>query len=146
MKKRMVRRRRSGFTLLELMLVMAILVIMAGMVGFAVLNMQQNANRDLALTQISTLKQACTQFRLNNGRFPATLDDLVILPAGKSQNQWRGPYLDVSSSGQPQVPVDPWGNPYSYTPDDANQRVMITSAGADSQQGTADDIPDQTGR
>jgi general secretion pathway protein G len=144
--KRFAKRRRSGFTLLELMLVMAILVIMAGMVGFAVLNMQQNANRDLALTQINTLRQACTQFRLNNGRFPATLDDLVILPAGKSQNQWRGPYLEAKGSGQPQVPVDPWGNPYTYQPDDANQRVVIGSAGADGQQGTADDIPDAMGK
>ncbi len=144
--KRNARRQRSGFTLLELMLVMAILVIMAGMVGFAVLKMQQNANRDLTLTQINTLRQACTQYRLNNGRFPSTLDDLVILPAGRSQNQWRGPYLEAGANGQPQVPVDTWGNPFTYTADDANQRVSITSAGADGQQGTADDIPDTTGR
>ncbi|MCH2182826.1 MAG: type II secretion system major pseudopilin GspG [Mariniblastus sp.] len=127
---------RRGFTLMELLLVMAILVIMASMVTFAFLQIQQNAQSDATLSQISTLESACMQYKLQVGRFPNTLDDLHIQPAGLTTRQWRGPFL------QDPVPMDPWGNEYVYSPDAANNRVFISSAGPDGQQGSPDDVPE----
>lgn len=132
-------RRRSGFTLMELLLVMAILVIMASMVTYAFLNIQQNAQSDAALSQISTLENACVSYKLQVGRFPSKLEDLYTQPSGLTKRQWRGPYL------QEPVPADPWGNPYSYGVDEANNRVFISSAGPDGQKGTADDVPEPKG-
>ncbi len=127
---------RKGFTLMELLLVMAILVIMASMVTFAFLQIQKNAQSDAALTQISTLETACDQYKMRVGRFPNTLDDLFTQPAGLTNRQWRGPYLKEP------VPMDPWGNVYNYAPDEANLRVNIMSAGPDGQQGSPDDVPE----
>ena len=127
---------RRGFTLMELLLVMAILVIMASMVTFAFLQIQQNAQSDATLSQISTLENACTSYKLQVGRLPNTLDDLFTQPAGLSPRQWRGPYLNDP------VPMDPWGNEYNYSPDEANNRVFISSAGPDGQQGSPDDVPE----
>ena len=127
---------RKGFTLMELLLVMAILVIMASMVTFAFLNIQKNAQSDACLSQINTLENACISYKLQVGRFPNSLDDLFTQPAGLSARQWRGPYLNEA------VPNDPWGNPYNYGPDEANNRVFIASPGPDGQQGSADDVPE----
>ena len=141
MMKRNLKHRRpknSGFTLLELLLVMAILVVLASLSIFAVLNLQTGAYRKSAFLQIKNLEEACTMFKLNVGSFPQTLDDLRTMPSGMNQAQWGGPYIKVT------VPADPWNRPYTYTADDANERVIITSNGPDGQAGTADDVPDQT--
>lgn len=130
-------RNRSAFTLMELLLVMSIMVIMGGMVTFAFMNIRQNAAMDLTNTQINTFKAACNSFKLNHSRFPNSLDDLVNVPAGMNQRQWRGPYLDVES-----IPLDQWGNQYSYSKDEAMNKVYIRSNGPDGQINTADDIPD----
>lgn len=126
---------RRGFTLLELMLVMAILVILASLGTVAVLNMRRGADADAAVTQIATLSQQCKAFKLNMGYFPNTLDDLIVQPQGATPQKWRGPYLDIS-----QIPLDSWGNPFTYAADEMNNKVQITSAGPDRQAGTADDI------
>jgi general secretion pathway protein G len=132
---RRLRRRRAGFTLLELILVMAILVLLSSLAVVGVMQVQRNAQGDAAQTQISTLKQQCKMFKLNVGRYPASLNDLVTLPSGLNPQQWRGPYLDEG-----RLPVDPWGNPFNYSADEMNDIVNITSNGPDGQMGTADDI------
>ena len=138
MKTRNVRRRaRKGFTLLELLLVMAILVVLAGATGFAYLRMQSGALSRAAFNQIKTLERACTAYKIDVGTFPQTLDDLYTLPSGMNQAIWLGPYIDEP------VPLDPWQRKYTYTADDVNDRVSIRSVGKDGQQGTQDDIPQQ---
>lgn len=128
-------RRKSGFTLLELMLVMAILVVLASLATYSVLSLQRSALSRAAEAEISTLKDQCKMFKLTVGNFPASLDDLHTLPSGMSQSLWGGPYLEEPLKG------DPWRQPYKYSADDANDRVTITSNGPDKQEGTADDIP-----
>jgi general secretion pathway protein G len=128
----------SGFTLLELLLVMAIIVVMASLTTFAIMNFRTNANRDAALSQISTLSTACKMYKLNVGAFPSSLNDLIALPTGMNQNQWRGPYLDAQ-----QVPLDPWGQPYVMGAN-TGERVIISSNGPDLQAGTPDDISNNT--
>jgi general secretion pathway protein G len=129
------RRRNAGFTLLELLLVMAILVVLASLSTFAVLGMQRNAYSRAAATEIQNLKSMCQAFKLHVGRFPATLDDLYLPPSGMSPQEWGGPYVQEPIKG------DPWKRPYNYSADELNDRVIITSNGPDGQQGTADDIP-----
>ena len=138
--RRFNRRRRSGFTLLELLLVMAILVILASLSTVAVLNMQSGAQTKAAFTEISTLKNACINYKLSTLTFPKKLEDLVILPAGMNQANWGGPYLQRKD-----IPKDPWQNPYKFSAKDATDEVFITSAGKDGQHGTNDDIPGNQG-
>lgn len=128
-------RRNSGFTLLELLLVMAILVVLAGLSTVAVINLQRGAYQKTALVEIETMEKACKMYKLNAGSYPATLDDLYTNPTGMSRAQWGGPYLDKPISN------DPWQSPYSYTKDELNDRVTITSPGPDKQTGTEDDVP-----
>lgn len=128
-------RRNSGFTLLELLLVMAILVVLAGLSTVAVINLQKGAYQKTALVEIETMEKACKMYKLNAGSYPATLDDLYTNPTGMSRAQWGGPYLDKPISN------DPWQSPYSYTKDELNDRVTITSPGPDKQTGTEDDVP-----
>lgn len=135
------RYRRGGFTLLELMLVMFILAMLAAAAGFAIFNIQRGAQRDFAVSQIRLLSDACMQFKLRNGRFPASLEDLIIIPPNRTPDQWGGPFLQPNKSGRLEIPLDPWGSPYNYAADDANNIVLITSNGPDLQPGTADDVP-----
>ena len=137
MRKR--RTRKSGFTLMEVLLVMAILVVMASMVTLAFLTIQRGAQSDAAFTQASMLSSECRRFKMNTGQFPQQLNDLITLPQGMSARKWKGPYLDSDT-----IPKDPWGNDYEYMPpgqQQANQeRVVIISYGPDGQKGTDDDI------
>ncbi|MEM7782470.1 MAG: type II secretion system major pseudopilin GspG [Planctomycetota bacterium] len=137
---RIQRNKRSGFTLLELLLVMAILVVLASLSTFAVLNLQKTSYQRTAFMDIKTLSDACKMYKLNCGFFPAKLEDLTNNPAGLSRAQWGGPYIEQVISN------DPWNRPYKYSPDEANDRVLITSAGPDGQEGTQDDVPDPTGQ
>ena len=126
---------REAFTLMELMLVMAILVIMAGMVAVAYQNIAGGAEFDLCNTEIQTIEQACLAYRLKHRRFPNELGELVTVPSGMSDRKWGGPFLD-------EVPVDPWGGNYDYAVDRQNDRVTIRSAGPDGTINTPDDVPD----
>lgn len=130
-----IRNRRGGFTLLELLLVMAILVVLASLAGFSVLNMRANALSQAAYIQIESFQKMCQAYKLQVGMFPNTLDDLHVQPAGMTRITWGGPYLENP------VPLDPWQQAYNYSADDANDRVNITSNGPDRQSGTEDDIP-----
>lgn len=134
--KSLRKRSRRAFTLLELMLVMAILVILASLGTVAVLNLRRGADSDATLTQISVLSQSCKTFKLHMGYFPNSLDDLLAMPAGTTPGKWRGPYIDNVS----QVPLDSWGNPFTYSADELNNRVQIVSSGPDRQAGTTDDV------
>ena len=135
MKIRNRRTKRQGFTLLELLLVMAILVVLASLSTVAILSMQGSANQSAAFAEISTLKQACKMYKLRVGSFPSELNDLYQMPSGLSQAQWQGPYIEQPVDG------DPWRQPYNYTANEATNEVIITSNGPDRQSGTEDDVP-----
>lgn len=133
-------RRRKGFTLTEVLLVLAILVMIGGMAVVGFMQAQGRATRNIVLTEIKTIESACTQYKLQLNRYPAKLDDLYTLPQGVSQAQWGGPYL-TEGNGK-----DPWGNPYQYSADELTHVVKISSAGPDGQPGNADDVPEQQGQ
>ena len=114
-----------GFTLLELMVVLAILALLGGLVGPKVLDYLGKAKSRTAIVQIAELEKTLDNFKLDVGRYPTTeegLDALVKRPA--SANLRSGPYIK-------EVPKDPWNNPYKYANPGAGGGVEILSLGAD---------------
>src|SRR5690606_27369396 len=109
MSKRTDARRRRGFSLMELLLVLVILGVLAALVVPKFANRSQQARETAAKSDVSSIETALGAFEIDNGRYPNTeegLQALISAPAGLES--WRGPYL---SRG---VPKDPWGNEYVY--------------------------------
>jgi general secretion pathway protein G len=120
----------SGFTLVELLVVLAILTLLAGLVGPRVLGQLGGAKAKTAGVQIADLEKALELYKLDVGRFPSTeegLDALSRKPATVASG-WAGPYLKGG------VPLDPWGKPYRYQRA-ANGAIEIVSLGADGAPG-----------
>lgn len=121
------RDRHGGFTLVELLVVLVILGLVMGLVGPRVLGYLSSSRERTAHLQIESFASALDLFYLDYGRYPTNSEGLVALvkrPA--SGSHWAGPYLK-----QPNVPVDPWGNPYEYHVPGKDTPYSITSAGPD---------------
>lgn len=133
-------RRRSGFTLMEVLLVLAILGVIMAMVVPQLLGRQQKANIDAAKLSIKGLEQALDLYALDHdGEFPMTNIGLqALLAPGGNDPQWKGPYLKDSTT----LPLDPWGNPlqYEYPGKYQQGKADIWSWGPDKQSGSEDDI------
>jgi len=131
------RRRRHGFTLLEVLLVLAILVIMASLVTVSIIAVQKGSYTDIAKTEISAIRSEILRYHINLATYPSSLDDLRTPPSNlKNPKKWVGPYLEKD-------PVDPWGNPYGYelnSGDQLGDQFRIWSFGPDGQEGGGDDI------
>lgn len=131
-----VRRRVSGFTLVELLVVLAILGMLAALVGPQVLNQLGGAKSKSATIQIRDFEQALELYKLDVGRFPRSgegLEALVRQPSGAKG--WNGPYLKKD-----ELPMDPWGNPYEYRV--SGSKIEIISYGADGRAGGSDEDAD----
>ena len=129
--------RRKGFTLMEVLLVLAILVILGSMVTLYFSRIQGGANARAARAQISMIENAMRVYRLDVGSYPSSQDGISALytvPSNISNPaKWNGPYLEK------QLPADPWDQPYLYANEGADT-VRIWSVGPDGQDGSADDI------
>ncbi len=125
-------RRQRGFTLVELMVVVVILGTLIALVGPNIWRMLFQSNVGAAKAQMAAFGTAIDQYRMENKKLPASLDDLTQAD-GKNPN----PYID-------RIPMDPWGNAYEYRPQD-RKTYIIKSYGEDGQADTEDDIfyPDQ---
>jgi general secretion pathway protein G len=126
---------QRGFTLLEMLVVLVIIGLLAGLVGPQLMGRVDVSRQTAAETQGRMLKSALDTMRLDIGRYPTKEEGLGILvtpPADERvARKWRGPYL---SEG---LPPDPWGNPYQYEPISGNT-VAIYSFGADGERGGED--------
>ena len=104
---------RDGFTLIEILVVIIVIGLLAGLVGPRILGRVSEAKTATARTQIELIGLALDNYRLDNGAYPTTEQGLPALqekPAREPTSlNWRGPYLKKA------VPVDPWGRAYSYT-------------------------------
>ena len=118
-------RRNKGFTLIEILVVMAIIGMLAVMVAPNIFNQQAGAQRDAALSQISSLEAALDTYRLDVGEYPDSLDGLRENDSGRAS--WNGPYLRRA------VPVDPWGNDYVF--DSNGREFTLFSYGPDGERG-----------
>ncbi|PCJ65140.1 MAG: type II secretion system protein GspG [Candidatus Hydrogenedentota bacterium] len=114
----------GGFSLIELMVVIAIIAMLAGAVGFAMFGALDDASVSKAKAEISTFKTALTAYRITFKRLPSTNDGLNSLVHNEKRN-----FLDLS-----EIPMDPWGNPYTYTLE-SDGGFTIVSYGADGSQG-----------
>lgn len=142
-KQQLVRRnRRRGFTLIEVLLVLAILGVIAAMVVPALLGRQKQANIDVTKQSIVGLEQALELYAVDHsGEFPTTGEGLEsLLAAPNNDEKWKGPYLKETNK----VPLDAWGRALKYEyPGQHNtngSKPDIYSSGPDKAEGTADDI------
>ena len=122
----------AGFTLIEILVVMAIIGMLAVMVAPSIFNQQAGAQRDAALSQISALEAALDTYRLDVGQYPDSLEGLVENDSGRAA--WNGPYL------RREVPLDPWGNEYVYDSD--GRGFSLVSYGPDGERGGEGDDAD----
>ena len=102
------RRGQTGFTLVEMLLVLVILATLAAIVYPKVMGRSEQARVTAAQTQIANFKTALDSFEVDNGYYPKGrngLQDLIVQP--RDAVSWHGPYLE-------NIPRDPWGNDYLY--------------------------------
>ena len=140
-RRRRRNRRRQGFTLMEVLLVLAILVILGSLAIVSITRIQGGAEIRAARSQVSLIESAMRYYRLDVGSYPSSQDGinaLYTVPTNiANPAKWNGPYLEK------QLPPDPWGNPYLYANEGADQ-FRIWSVGPDGQDGSADDITNYT--
>lgn len=119
------RRAKGGFTLIELVVVIVILAILAAVIVPNFMHRTEDAKMANAVATIKTLDGAIDMYTVDTGSLPPTLDALITNPQVKG---WNGPYLKNQSN----VPMDPWGHPYTFKqPGDNGHDYDIISAGPD---------------
>ena len=126
----MSRRRSSGFTLLELLVVMVIIGLLAAYVGPKYFSQIGKSEVKTTRAQIVGFEKALQQFRLDVGRYPTTEEGLQALMAKPANlNKWAGPYLEKG------VPMDPWGHAYVYASPGEHGDIDVSSMGRDGRPG-----------
>ncbi len=132
----MMRARLRGFTLIEIMLVIAILGVLVSVALPRLTGRTQEARVQAARLQIENIGMALDTFEYDNGRFPSTSEGLEALQSSLSGLPgWKGPYLKRST------PVDPWRNSYVYAcPGQRGRDYDLSSMGPDGKEGGDDDI------
>lgn len=133
-------RRTRGFTLLEIMVVLAIIGLLAGLAISQLSGTYGGAQVDTARLFVNTsIKVPLFSYKMAMGDYPTTQEGLqaLITPPSDGADKWRGPYLDPAK-----IPVDPWGQPYHYAYPGTHNKdgYDVWSAGPDHQSGTGDDI------
>ncbi|OQA88918.1 MAG: Type II secretion system protein G precursor [Lentisphaerae bacterium ADurb.Bin242] len=140
MRKQKRKMRAAGFTLIEVVVVIIILVTLASVATPVYLNYVKKANVGAAKTQLKLLQEALTGYKLDVGSYPDSSHGLRALVENFDQNaKWDGPYLQP-----PAVPKDPWGNEYVYTIPGEHGDYDLVSYGADGQAGGTGENADIT--
>jgi len=130
-----MKRNENGFTLIELMVVIVILGILAGLIVPRIMGRPDEARQAKARIQIESLETALKLYKLDNGDYPTTEQGLQALieppDVGEPAKRWReGGYLEKGK-----IPRDPWGNDYVYLSPGAKGDFDIISYGADGETG-----------
>ena len=121
----------SGFTLLELLVVLGIIALLAGIVGPQVMKHMGAAKTKAARVQIEDLSAALDMYKLDVGKYPTTEQGLVALVESPSDSKrWNGPYLRKTK-----VPQDPWVQDYHFASPGQHGKFDLYSYGADEKEG-----------
>ena len=131
----------SGFTLLEMLVVLVIVGLLAGLVGPRLFSKVDQSKVATAQTQVKLLRGAVENLRLDIGRYPSAEEGLALLSKAPADPvlapRWRGPYLSDA------LPLDPWGQAYQYAvPGADDQPFALYSFGADGKRGGDGDAKD----
>ena len=133
---------RAGFTLIEMLVVIIVIGLLAGLVGPRILGRVSEARTATAHTQIELFGLALDNYRLDNGGYPTTEQGLAALQEKPARDSvalnWRGPYLKKA------IPSDPWGRPYNYaSPGEHSPTTYdLWTFGRDGQEGGEGDDAD----
>jgi general secretion pathway protein G len=135
-----LRRSQSGFTLIEIMVVVVILGILAALVVPQVMNRPDQAKVTVAKGDIKAIGAALDMYKLDNFAYPSTqqgLEALVSRPSGNppAKNWSKDGYLK-------KLPIDPWGNTYQYLSPGSKGTYDLYSLGADGKEGGSDNDAD----
>ena len=138
MSRRLRRSARRAFTLMEILLVLAILVVLASMVGVGYSKIQKSMQIQSTQTQLGLLEQAVKAYQIQVGSLPPNLEALIQAPGDLANpTKWQGPYLDKVS----QLPKDAWDQDFQYEIVDPNtDSFKISSGGPNRTTGDQDDI------
>lgn len=122
---------QTGFTLLELLVVLGIIAMLAGIVGPQVMKHMGESKTKAAKVQVEDLSASLDMYKLDLGRYPTTDEGLnALVESPDSSKPWNGPYLKKSK-----VPVDPWQQPYHYVSPGEHGKFDLFSYGADGKEG-----------
>lgn len=132
------RRGEDGFTLLEMLVVLAIMGLLAAIIAPQVLKYLGSSRTQSAKVQIQNIDAALQLFRLDVGRFPTQEEGLAAVVAQPpTAPGWNGPYLQKSTAL-----IDPWGTPYQYRSPGQHGEVDVFSYGSDKAEGGTGEAAD----
>ena len=124
-------KQNSGFTLIEMMVVVVVIALLGAMIGPTLFNKVQQAEETRVAQDIRVIESALKFYRLDNYRYPTQAQGLeaLIKPPAAGADKWNGPYLE-------DLPEDPWGVDYRYqNPGTHGKDVEVFTLGGDGQQG-----------
>lgn len=132
------RKGEAGFTLVELLVVMVILVLLASVIGPRVIGYLGSSRTKTAQVQIESLVTSVELFHVDVGRYPTESEGLsaLVKPAGKAPG-WNGPYISKGT-----LPLDPWGQAYRYEVPGKNGPFEIITYGRDGKEGGTNEDAD----